>query len=214
MPTQRKLFDERTTSPLTICHFKDMKLCRHFRINDVGLGWRLPRAFWRATGRYFEEPVLNPFGGHSPVGLRCDIDKACKPDVLCDALLLPFSSESFRTVIFDPPYSLVNTNATNKSLGQAMEQSLYCLTVGGYMLYIHTVHPPSFRSCPIIAMHFLSGAFRHVRIVAIFKKLSPFTCTLHTSSYREPRKKGIMQAQLHDGRKKSERQKPLDFGSE
>lgn len=183
-------------------------------MDDIKLGWRLPKTFWKATGRYFEEPVLNPFGGHSPIGLRCDIDQACNPHVLCDALLLPFAAESFNTVIFDPPYSLVNSASSNRPLSQAIEQAINCLTIGGHLLYIHTVHPPHFRSCPMIAVHFMSGTFRHVRIVCIFRKLGKFTHTLHTASYREPRKKGIMQAQLHDGRKKSERQHTIEFDTD
>lgn len=184
-----------------------MKMCRHFTMNDTKLGWRLPKVFWRATGRYIEDPVLNPFGGHSPIGIRCDIDSAVKPHVLCDALRLPFADESFATVIFDPPYSLVN-----RPLSVSLCEAIRCTRTGGHVLYIHTVHPPQYRSCPIIAIHFLSAGFRHVRIVAIFKKLQHIEFdNTGRMLYREPRRKGIMQAQLHDGRKKSERQRSLDF---
>ena len=182
-------------------------------MDDTKLGWRLPRAFWRATGRYFEEPVLNPFGGHSPIGLRCDIDPACKPHVLCDALRLPFAAESFATVIFDPPYNLTNIDRRAHHLDTAIGQALMCLRAGGHMLYIHTVCPRTYKHIPIIATHFLAGTWNHVRIVCVFRKHKhiQFDEKGRTGNYRQVRRKGIMQAQLYDGRKKSERQNSFNF---
>lgn len=51
------------------------------------------------------ERVLHPFGGRSEFGIRTDLNPDVLPDVVADAHNLPYASESFDFVIFDPPYS-------------------------------------------------------------------------------------------------------------
>jgi hypothetical protein len=49
---------------------------------------------------------LHVCSGLSPLGdIRCDLDPANKPDVICDASKLPFGDESFESVLCDPPYN-------------------------------------------------------------------------------------------------------------
>jgi hypothetical protein len=49
---------------------------------------------------------LHVCAGFSHLGdVRCDNDKRCTPDVLCDGARLPFADESFESVLCDPPYN-------------------------------------------------------------------------------------------------------------
>jgi len=49
--------------------------------------------------------ILNIPCGKSKIGLRCDVDRKVKPDVIADLYHLPFNKYSFDTVICDPPFS-------------------------------------------------------------------------------------------------------------
>jgi hypothetical protein len=49
--------------------------------------------------------VLNFPCGHSKIGLRVDIDRNVKPDIIADIYHPPFKKHSFDVVISDPPFS-------------------------------------------------------------------------------------------------------------
>jgi len=53
--------------------------------------------------------VLNLCCGYSSFGdVRADLDREVAPHVVCDMRRLPFKSQSFDTVIADPPYRFYN----------------------------------------------------------------------------------------------------------
>lgn len=54
--------------------------------------------------------ILQPFGGKSEYGLRCDFKLEVNPNINCDAHFLPFESNSFDFVLLDPPYSNEEAN--------------------------------------------------------------------------------------------------------
>jgi hypothetical protein len=51
------------------------------------------------------EEVLNFPCGQSKIGLRVDIDRSVKPDIIADFYHPPFRKHSFDVVISDPPFS-------------------------------------------------------------------------------------------------------------
>ena len=58
---------------------------------------------WRRLGR--PTAILHPFGGMSIMGLRIDLRRETKPDIIADAHNLPLRGEIIEVVILDPPYS-------------------------------------------------------------------------------------------------------------
>jgi len=70
---------------------------------------------WELFGKPLPIPeplILNPFGGMSESGLRCDLRKEVNPDFFADAHRLPFKDNSFDAVYLDPPYN----NELSKSM--------------------------------------------------------------------------------------------------
>lgn len=61
--------------------------------------------------------VLQLFGGRSSFGTRLDVDPFVHPEVIGDAWLPPFASNSFDVVIIDPPYITLNAQ---------MKHALFC----------------------------------------------------------------------------------------
>jgi len=79
--------------------------------------WYLPRPATKYPGCYplhFErriseflktENYIHLFSGKSTTGIRIDINKDTKPDVIADVHNLPFADESFDGAMADPPYT-------------------------------------------------------------------------------------------------------------
>ena len=77
--------------------------------NNRGLGWSFPGPVRRRLQEDFAgKSILHLFGGHSSFGTRLDIDPNTVPDVIGDAWLPPFRSQSFDVVVLDPPYFHLN----------------------------------------------------------------------------------------------------------
>jgi len=49
--------------------------------------------------------ILHPFGGMAEYGIRVDLARGPKPDIVANAECLPFRDNTFDLVILDPPYS-------------------------------------------------------------------------------------------------------------
>jgi len=72
-------------------------------------GWKFPYCVDRQLQRDFAGArVLQLFAGSSQFGLRADLDIDVHPDVVADAWLPPFPTNSFDAVILDPPYDPMN----------------------------------------------------------------------------------------------------------
>lgn len=63
--------------------------------------------------------MLQQFGGLSKWGVRMDIDRITRPDVLADAWLPPFVKDAFDVVILDPPYVSINQQMKQQLLRAA-----------------------------------------------------------------------------------------------
>src|SRR4051812_40293396 len=92
-------------------------------------GWRFPPKVERLLKQITAgKRVLQLFGGMSRWGVRIDIDRSVRPDVIADAWLPPFGADSFNVVIIDPPYHSIN---------QQMKQQL--LRTAAYVAREHVV---------------------------------------------------------------------------
>jgi hypothetical protein len=72
-------------------------------------GWSFPARVRRhLEAECAGKSVLHLFGGRSKFGTRMDIDPITRPDVIADAWMPPFRTQSFDVVILDPPYVHIN----------------------------------------------------------------------------------------------------------
>lgn len=79
-----------------------------------GNGWSFPPNVRRQIEQDTEgQTVCHLFGGRSSFGTRLDLDPIVQPDVIGDAWLPPFAQDSFDTVVLDPPYFHLNSQAKN-----------------------------------------------------------------------------------------------------
>ncbi len=120
--------------------------------------------------------ILQPFGGGSLYGVRCDINPDANPDVICDAHKLPFKDESFDFVLCDPPYStdlsgrIYHTGVIHPSI-YTKEAVRVCKT-GGFVALYHWVMP----SRPQVTRYdrlivILGRMGHHARICGVFQKV-------------------------------------------
>ena len=71
--------------------------------------WSFPRPVDRLLRQLTAgRTVLHLFGGLAGWGIRLDIDRDTRPQVIGDAWLPPFLRDSFDDVILDPPYIGIN----------------------------------------------------------------------------------------------------------
>lgn len=72
-------------------------------------GWKFPPNVDKLLRTITKgQSVFHPFGGRAGFGLRGDIDRSVRPDVIADAWLPPFVKNAFDVVILDPPYHSIN----------------------------------------------------------------------------------------------------------
>ena len=73
-------------------------------------GWRFPPAVAKLIQKECAGmSILHLFGGKSTFGIRIDVDRLVRPDVIADAWLPPFAENSFDAVVLDPPYVYLNS---------------------------------------------------------------------------------------------------------
>jgi hypothetical protein len=72
-------------------------------------GWSFPPKVDRLLRELTaDKRVVHLFGGLSRFGVRLDIDRATRPNVIGDAWLPPFGRDAFDVTILDPPYIGIN----------------------------------------------------------------------------------------------------------
>lgn len=75
----------------------------------AGNGWSFPRNVEKLLLELTaDKRVLHLFGGMARFGVRLDIDRQVRPNVIGDAWLPPFRRDAFDVVIVDPPYHGIN----------------------------------------------------------------------------------------------------------
>jgi hypothetical protein len=105
-------------------------------------GWAFPRNVDKHLRALTDgKRVCHLFGGMARFGLRVDIDRKLKPDVIGDAWLPPFVRDAFDVVILDPPYVSIN---------QQMKQQLIrgaAYIAKEYVIWFHTMWIASDSTC-------------------------------------------------------------------
>lgn len=104
-------------------------------------GWRFPPKVERLLKQMTAgKRVLQLFGGMSRWGVRIDIDRSVRPDVIADAWLPPFGADSFDVVIIDPPYHSINQQMKQQLLRTA------AFVAREHVVWFHTMWIASDRS--------------------------------------------------------------------
>jgi SAM-dependent methyltransferase len=134
-----------------------------FKMKIRTLAWVLPRpgsAYRGSFPKGFEEKlskllrlkgkmVLQPFGGCSKLGIRIDLNKNVKPDIVADAHYLPIKNNIFDCVILDPPYSEEYSEKLfgikqNLKLKVYLREAIRVLKPNGFLVFYHIYPIP----CP------------------------------------------------------------------
>jgi SAM-dependent methyltransferase len=130
---------------------------------------------WELFGKQSNPLILNPFGGKSEVGLRCDMNKDVNPDFFADAHNLPFKDDIFDAVFLDPPYN----NKLSKSLfgtGKLkfrvfINEAVRVCKPGGFVVSYHYVMTPRPQGTSYFLRIFVGTRVWHkLRVACIFKK--------------------------------------------
>lgn len=120
--------------------------------------------------------ILQPFGGVAKLGIRVDLKKDVKPDVIADAHHLPFKDSTFDCVILDPPYS----DEYSKELFQIsqklkmkdyIKEAIRVLKENGFLVFYHIYPIPCPHGCRWYARILLEHrTFHKLRWVGIWQK--------------------------------------------
>lgn len=137
-----------------------------------------PLHFEKRLFRLLGKPslILHSFGGKAEIGIRVDLKKEVKPDVIGDAHFLPFRDSCFGAVICDPPYS----DKENKDLYDVslpLKFGLWCkeaervLEKNGFLVLYHDRWLPRPKSCCYwMRILVLVSQHHRARIAGIFQK--------------------------------------------
>ena len=119
--------------------------------------------------------ILHSFGGHSEYGIRIDLNKDVKPDVLANAHNLPFINNYFDLVICDPPYNDKLSEEMYKApvihYKQYINEAVRVCKPNGYIASYHwhwTTKPQGTEYNRIIVV--LPGQNHRARICCIYRK--------------------------------------------
>lgn len=133
---------------------------------------------WELFGKPIPDPeplILNPFGGKSEVGLRCDLKAEVEPDFIADAHRLPFRDDSFDAIYLDPPYN----NELSKGLygtgkikyKEYTREAVRVCKPGGYVVSYHWTMTPRPEGTSYFKRIFIGTRVWHKpRVACIFKK--------------------------------------------
>jgi len=137
-----------------------------------------PLHFEKRLFRLLGKPnlILHNFGGKAQLGIKIDLKREVKPDVIADAHSLPFRDNIFDAVICDPPYS----NEINESLygvtvklkyTQWVKEAERVLKPNGFLVLYHIRWLPRPKSCSYWMRVILLVSQHHLpRVVGIFQK--------------------------------------------
>uniref|UniRef100_A0A6H1ZRB6 Methyltransferase n=2 Tax=viral metagenome TaxID=1070528 RepID=A0A6H1ZRB6_9ZZZZ len=120
--------------------------------------------------------VCQPFAGMCEYGLRIDVRREVKPDIIADAHHLPVKDNIFQLTLLDPPYSddyskeLFGTGKVHPS--QYNKEAVRITKPGGFVVLYHYYLPERIKDTKwyaIIAL--ITRQYHRARIVSIFRKL-------------------------------------------
>lgn len=126
-----------------------------------GLLERLRASAWWGPDR------LHVCSGSVQDGVTCDINPDTRPSVVCRGEQLPFASQTFDTVVLDPPYSASEASelydAPAPSVPSMLDEACRVTRPGGYFILLHR-HVFMFRYTPDHASnHSLIAVYHHGR---------------------------------------------------
>jgi hypothetical protein len=121
------------------------------------------------------DTILHPFGGKAEFGLRCDINPATNPDIVCDAHNLPFKNDTFDLVILDPPYSDKYSKDLYKTgklkFGVYTKEAVRVCKPGKYVVFYHEYAAPILKGTKLVKRIFMETRVWHkLRCIHIYQK--------------------------------------------
>jgi len=137
-----------------------------------------PLHFEKKLIRFLNNPklILHPFGGYAEYGIRIDLLREVKPDIIADAHNMPIRDNLFDCVILDPPYSnkyskeLYNTPSIH--FRKYMKEAIRVTKTNGYIVFYHFYEAPNIKGLKKYARIAIFHRIWHkLRAVTIFKKL-------------------------------------------
>ena len=132
----------------------------------------------RLLGRPSIGAVMHPFGGMSEFGLRIDLRRETKPDIIADAHKLPIRSEAMELVVLDPPYSedlserLYDTAKIRPlKFSEYTKEAVRVLKESGYLVMYHFMATPRIPNTVLRKRIFLETRVWHrLRCIHIHRK--------------------------------------------
>ena len=119
--------------------------------------------------------ILQPFSGLAQFGLRVDLLRDVKPDIVADCHYLPFKNNVFDLVLADPPYTdesgKKRYGAPKLKFGLWTKECVRVTKVGGFVVCYHWYLFP--RLCGTkwhTVISIITSTFHKARIVSIFQK--------------------------------------------
>jgi hypothetical protein len=162
---------------------------KHF--DDFPDGGGYPKRFleWAFQMLRIREPqdVLHICSGSVLTGVRLDIRVEVQPDVVADALLLPFEDNSFNFALADPPYSkeyaknLYGTEDRYPAPARVVSEAIRVLKPDGILGFLHFQVPMVYRPAVLKEVHGVScGCGYALRAFSIIRKGGEYTNNLIT----------------------------------
>ena len=151
------------------------------------IAWCLPRPRKRnkyigGFPLYFEEmlmrelgypsTVLHPFGGMAEIGLRVDLKRKVKPDIVGDAHTLPFRDNQFGATVLDSPYSVKYSKrlyqGSKVHYSKFVEEAVRVTRELGFVVVYHMIATPTPRHTVLVKRILIETRLSHVaRIVHV-----------------------------------------------
>ena len=155
----------------------ELWLCRRPMIRGKS-NWIFPVGFIQRLEPWLKdlEPGLHLFSGGYRIkgGINVDIDPSIKPDILANAEQLPFSDNTFRWCLSDPPYSRAWANqiwgVKYYNVRQVQSEIIRVVEPGGLIMWFHirTFNWP--KSCRTVAyVAVMAGNRNRIRILHILQ---------------------------------------------